>query len=114
MDWFEYIRQNIWVGIIIASILTSVIVAFINLNKKAQDVDNTVLNVVCALVIGGAVTNFNLDWNLFTSYQDTAIRLTLTVLIPYLVAKVRGQEIVDSVIAKVVDGAKNISIGNKQ
>jgi hypothetical protein len=113
MDWFEYIRQNIWAGILVASILTSLAVSFLNLTKKAQEIDNTKLNIIFAIVIGVAVTKFDLDWSLFSSYQDTVIRLGATVLLSYLVAKVKGQEVTDAFIAKVVDGAKNFNIGKK-
>ena len=113
MDWFNYIRENIWVGVLFASVLTSVVVAFINLTEKGSGVENTKLNIICAIFIGIAVTNFGLDWGKFSSYQDTAIRLVLTVILPYLVAKAKGQDIVDSLVAKVVEGAKNFNIGKK-
>ena len=113
MDWFQYVRENIWVGILVASILTSLAVSFINLTKKAQEIDNTKLNIVFAIIIGVAVTKFDLDWSLFSSYQDTVIRLGATVLLSYLVAKIKGQEVTDAFIAKVVDGAKNLTPGKK-
>ena len=112
-NWFDYIRQNIWLGILVASVLTSLAVAFVNLTKKGQGIENTTLSILFAVVFGVGVTKFDLDWNAFSSYQDTVIRLALTVLIPYLAAKMKGQDIVDSVIAKVVDGAKNFNIGKK-
>jgi hypothetical protein len=114
MDWFEYVRQNIWLGVIVASVLTSLAVAFINLTERGRRVDNTTLGVVIALIFSVVVTNFDLDWGKFVSYQDTVIRLSLTLLIPYLAAKTRGQEIVDSIIQKTVDGAKGMSIGKKE
>ncbi len=113
MDWFAYIRENIWLAIVFAAILTSVVTAFANLFEKVQGVPNTKLNILFSIIIGLAVTNLNLDWHKLTSYQDTAIRLSLTIFLPYLVAKVRGQELVDNLISGVVEGAKNFKVGKK-
>lgn len=115
MDWFQYIRENIFLAVAVASLLTSLVTAFINLSSKGQQIENTKLNIAFAVLVGLSLINFDaFSWDSFVFWQNTAIQMVLTIVLPYLVAKFRGQEIVDSAIAKAADAAKNVTIGKKE
>lgn len=112
-NWFDYIRQNIWLGIIFASILSSLANIFANYIKKVDAIPDTKVSIFFSVLFGLAVTKLDLDWSLLSSYQDTILRLGATIFMSWLVAKIRGVEVVNFFIDKVVDGAKNFNIGKK-